>query len=124
MASQGTVIVRAYVSDAQLPLARVPVTFTDENGNILDVRLTNSSGMTQPLSVATPDVSQSRRPGAVSRPYTVIGIRLDQPGYQSVLLEGVQIFPDVQTIQTVQMLPLPTVPQQPPVIIQEPGQNL
>ena len=104
MASQGTVIVRAYASDAQLPLERVPVTFTDENGGVLDVRLTDSSGMTQPLAVTTPDVSQSQRPGAIRKPYTIIDIRLDQPGFQSVLLENVQIFPGVQTVQTVQMV--------------------
>ena len=124
MASQGTVLVRAYASDAQLPLAGVPVTFTDETGTVLAVLVTDLSGRTQPLAVATPDVSQSLRPGSVRKPYTTIWIRLDYPGFQSVLLEGVQVFPDVQTIQTVQMVPLPEAPSRPPIIIEEPEQNL
>lgn len=124
MASQGTVLVRAFASDAQLPLSGVPVTFTDETGNILSVRLTDSSGRTQPLAIPTPDASQSLRPGSVRKPYTIIQIRLDHPGFQSVLLEGVQVFPDVQTIQTVQMVPLPEMPTRPPIIIEEPEQNL
>ncbi len=57
LASQGTVIARVYTSDAFLPLANVPVTFTqlqpDGSRKLLAVRLTNSSGMTAPLPVET-----------------------------------------------------------------------
>lgn len=124
MASQGSVEVRAYTSDAQLPLARAPVTFYDGEGTVLAVLLTDSSGRTAPLQVAAPDESQSLYPGSVRKPYASVKIRVDQPGYRSVVLEGVQIFPGVRTVQTVQMVPLPSISQQPPVIVEEPGQNL
>lgn len=130
MASQGTVIARVYTSDAFLPLANVPVTFTqvqpDGTRKLLAVRLTNSSGLTAPLAVATPDVSGSLTPGSVLKPYATIDISVNHPGYGSILAEGVQVFPGVETIQGLKLLPLPTLPSEADTSVLFPGstQNL
>ncbi len=130
MASQGTVIARVYTSDAFLPLADVPVTFTqvqpDGTRRLLAVRFTNSSGLTAPLAVATPDVSDSLTPGSVLKPYATIDISVDYPGYGSILAEGVQVFPGVETIQGLKLLPLPTLPSEADPAVRFPGstQNL
>ncbi len=130
MASQGTVIARVYTSDAFLPLANVPVTFTqlqpDGSRKLLAVRLTNSSGMTAPLPVETPDASESLSPGLMEKPYAVVNISAEYPGYGGVLAEGVQIFPGVETIQALQLVPLPSLPGEQDLSVLFPGssQNL
>lgn len=109
MASQGTVIARVYTSDAYLPLRGVPVTFTqtlpDGSRRLLAIRTTDSSGLTEPLFVETPDASQSLTPGSVLRPYATVDISTAAPGYGTILAEGVQIFPGVETIQGLQLFP-------------------
>ena len=130
MASQGTVIARVYTSDALLPLANVPVTFTqiqpDGSRKLLAVRLTNSSGMTAPLPVETPDASESLSPGLMEKPYAVVNISVEYPGYGGVLAEGVQVFPGVETIQALQLVPLPSLPGEQDLSVLFPGssQNL
>ena len=130
MASQGTVIARVYTSDAFLPLANVPVTFTqlqpDGSRKLLAVRLTNSSGITAPLPVETPDASESLSPGLMEKPYAVVNISVEYPGYGGVLAEGVQVFPGVETIQALQLVPLPSLPGEQDLSVLFPGssQNL
>ena len=111
MASQGSVIARVYTSDAFLPLRGVPVTFTqnrsDGSKTLLAIRYTNSSGLTEPLYIETPDTSESLSPGAALRPYATVDIQVEYPGYGGILAEGVQIFPNSETIQGLQLRPLP-----------------
>lgn len=111
MASQGSVIARVYTSDAYLPLRNVPVVFSqtlpDGTKTVLAIRYTDLSGLTQPLLVQTPDTSDSLKPGAVLRPYATVDIQVEYPGYGGILAEGVQVFPGVETIQGLQLRPLP-----------------
>ncbi len=111
MASQGSVIARVYTSDAFLPLRGVPVTFTqsrsDGGKTLLAIRYTNSSGLTEPLYIETPDASESLSPGAALRPYATVDIQVEYPGYGGILAEGVQVFPNSETIQGLQLRPLP-----------------
>lgn len=111
LASQGSVIGRVYTSDAFLPLRGVPVVFTqilpNGNKNLIAIRYTNSSGLTEPLFIETPDVSESLSPGAASKPYSTVDIQVEYPGYGGILAEGVQVFPGSETIQGLQLRPLP-----------------
>ena len=111
MASQGSVIARVYTSDAYLPLRNVPVVFSqtlpDGTKTVLAIRYTDTSGLTAPLAVETPDTSDSLTPGSVLRPYATVDIQVEYPGYGGILAEGVQVFPGVETIQGLQLRPLP-----------------
>ena len=111
MASQGSVIARVYTSEAYLPLANAAVTFTqilpDGTRQLLAIRRTDSSGLTAPLFLETPEESQSLTPGATVRPYATVDIQVEVPGYGGILAEGVQVFPGVETIQGLQLRPLP-----------------
>ena len=111
MASQGSVIARVYTSDAYLPLRDVPVVFTQVQPNgdrsVLAIRYTDTSGLTAPLYIQTPDSSDSLTPGAALQPYASVDIQVEYPGYGGILAEGVQIFPGVETIQGLQLRPLP-----------------
>lgn len=111
MSSQGFVIARVYTSDAYIPLVGIPVTFTlVESGGrrqLLATRTTDENGLTTPVTVTTPDVSQSLIPGQSSKPYATLDIAAAAPGYGSALIRGVQIFPGVETVQGLQLRPSP-----------------
>ena len=125
---QGTVIARVYTSDAYLPLAQVPVVFTqikpDGSRSLLAIRLTNSSGLTDPVSVETPNQSDSLIPGSTIQPYATVSILASKPGYTGILAEGVQIFPGVETIQGLQLRPVTLQNQGETETIREYPQNL
>ena len=116
MASQGSVIARVYTSNAYLPLPNAAVTFTqvldDGNRKLLAIRRTDSSGLTAPVFLETPDTDQSLTPGATIRPYATVDIQVEVPGYGGKLAEGVQVFPGVETIQGLQLRPLPVTSYQ------------
>ena len=113
MASIGYLIARVYTSSAQLPIenAAVAVTQTTPSGTKqLATRLTDSSGRTVPIPIASPDRQESLQPGTVT-PYTLVDVTVEYPGYERVLIEGLQIFSGVVTDQDVELLPLEELPQ-------------
>lgn len=128
MASQGSVITRVYTSDAYLPLRDAPVVYTqtasDGSSNLLAIRMTDSSGLTEPYYVETPDANASQSPGSTLRPYALINISVSYPGYNAVTAEGVQIFPGIQTIQGFQLRPVPPADHSASVTLPETSQDL
>lgn len=128
MSAQGSVIARVYTSDAYIPLAHVPVTFTqilpDGTRQLLAIRRTDSSGLTAPLYVDTPEPAESQSPGSVIRPYATLNIQVEYPGYGGILVEGVQVFPGVETIQGLQLRPLPSAAENGQVTYPGSAQNL
>lgn len=121
-------IARVYTSDAYIPLRGVPVTFTlvlpDGSRQLLAVKRTDSSGLTEPVFIETPDVSESLTPGVSVRPYATVDISADAPGYGTFEAKGVQIFPGVETVQGLQLRPRPTSPGSYGEIVEGPSQNL
>jgi len=128
LASQGSVIARVYTSDAYIPLEGVPVTFTlarpDGTKQLIAVRMTNSSGLTTPLFIETPDISASLTPGSTLRPYAQVDISVDAPGYGTIAANGVQVFPGVETIQGLQLRPRPVAPGTYGETVENGSQNL
>ncbi len=129
LSSQGSVIARVYTSDAYIPLPDAPVIFSstdaDGNRNLLAIRTTNSSGLTSPVYVETPDIDQSLSPGLSLKPYATITIQASYPGFQSIQADGVQVFPGVETIQGLQLQPItPAQSDEPTTILPQSQQNL
>ena len=112
MESTGRLSVRVYTSNAQLPLegATVVVTGQGTGGKrqLLSVQTTDSSGKIRPVTIQTPELwesTQPRREGAPV-PYAVCSVWAEAPGYAMLQVDGVQIFPGVETVQNMMMLPL------------------
>ena len=110
MDAKGSVIARVYTSEAYLPLPNAPVTFSrsdpDGTKQLIALRFTDSSGITEPIYLDTPDLSESLSPGNSQFPYTTVDIQASYPGYRSITFLGVQVFPGVETIQGIQLLPV------------------
>ena len=125
----GTILTRVYTSRAQIPVGSATVAFTQQGNEgrhiLLAVRVTDENGRTAPVRVATPNASASESPGT-AHPFAVCDIWAESPGYELLVVENVQIFPGTQTLQELELIPLPentaTLPPEEPVNI--PPQNL
>ena len=115
MAEQGTVVVRAYTSRAQIPVtgATVAVTHPSAGGKhlLVALRVTDESGHTQPVTLPTPPAAESEHPGTAA-PYTLCDLWVEHPDFQMLHVENDQIFSGVETLQDAELLPLPEFPEQ------------
>ena len=108
MQQTGTLIFRVFTSDADLPVegATVLIRQQDAPGKLLGVRITGSSGETDPLVVDTPGINLSQSPENTIQPWTGLNVIVEHPDYERVTLQGLQIFPGIETVQTIRLLPL------------------
>lgn len=110
MDAVGTILTRVYTSQAQIPVVGATVAFTQRGREgrhtLLAVRVTDKNGRTAPVQVSTPDAGASESPGT-SDPFAVCDIWAESPGYELLVVENVQIFPDTQTLQELELIPLP-----------------
>ena len=111
MASTGYIQVRAYTSTAQFPLKDVAVNITDASRNSIAMRLTNRDGQfTIPVPVETPDLSAGQQPNTGVFPYTIVNLSARLDNYEEIDIDNLQVFPDTQTIQELEMIPLSEFP--------------
>lgn len=112
MSSTGYLQVRVYTSNAQIPLKDVAVTITDANNSAIAMRLTNKDGaFDTPIAIETPDISAGQQPNTGIFPYTRVNITVRAENFEEIDVENVQIFPDTQTDQELEMIPLSEFPK-------------
>lgn len=112
MPESGYLTLRVYQSHAQLPLSGAAITVTQpaaSGSHLLATRLTDQSGKAGPITIETPNRSESQVPG-FPRPFTAVDVTAEYPGYERILVENVQIFSGIETQQNLEMLPLSARP--------------
>ena len=109
MPAFGYIQVKAYTSRAQLPVEDAAVSVVDEQGRLLGLRTTNSSGLTTPIRLSVPDRNQSQSPGN-RKPFVTVNLYARAEDYEQVLVRGVQVFADTVTTQELQFVPLSELP--------------
>ena len=101
MAQNGTLLVRTFLSDAQIPVsgATVVVSQPGENGKqkLLSIQLTDESGSTSPITLEAPDPSGSLAPGHNGSAFSNYTLVVEHPDYQLALFDNLQVFPGVET---------------------------
>ena len=114
MQATGTLSVRVYTSQAQIPLegATVVVAAPGEEGKwkLLSLQNTDSSGMIRPVAIDAPALGESTSPDGLpgnGAPFALCDVWAEQPGYAMLQIENVQIFPGVETMQDMELIPLP-----------------
>lgn len=110
MASNGSLIVRVTTSRAELPVAgaSVVVTTLSENGkHVLNALMeTDENGLTKPISLPTPETpTQGKDPGGPI-PYSTYSLWVEHPRYQVAVVEDFQVFPGVESVQSITLVPL------------------
>ena len=109
MPSFGYIQAKVYTSRAQLPVEDAAVSVVDENGRLLGLRTTDSSGLTTPIRLGVPEPDQSQAPGS-ARPFVAVNLYTRAEDYGQILVRGVQVFPNTVTTQELQLVPLAELP--------------
>ena len=109
MSAVGYIQAMAYASRAKLPLEDVAVSVVDEEGRLLGLRTTNSSGQTTPIRLSVPDRAESQSPGQ-TKPFVTVNLYARAEDYEQILIRGIQVFADTVTEQELQMIPLAELP--------------
>lgn len=109
MAPNGNIISYAYTSAGRVPVPDVVIRVlqTTANGteDLLSVQMTDRNGKTSAVTIATPPTVNSQTPGN-PKPFSVVNMTAEIPGYEQIRVDNVQIFPDTQTVQDFQLIPL------------------
>ena len=85
---------------------------TDPNGNAIAMRLTDRSGLIEPVPIRVPDRYAGLSPESGIVPYTLVNIYARRDNYQLIESENVQVFPDTITYQDLELVPLSELPSQ------------
>ena len=87
--------------------ATVTISYTGLPDTTVEKLSTDSSGQTAQVELPAPPLEYSVEPSE-QMPYSEYNIQVDAPGYESVMVSGTEILPDVTAIQPVPMIPRET----------------
>ena len=110
MPQTGSLAVRVFTSQAQLPVSGATVIISsraeDNRHNVFSIQTTDSSGATKSFPLDAPDLILSESPGG-SPPFSDYSLVVEHPGYYLATFEKLQVFPGIETVQNVPLVPLP-----------------
>ena len=106
----GRLVVRASAASGAVPVPNATVIVrSSENGipvRVLGVLTTDESGITFPLAIATPPLSESLSPGG-KHPFSEISAEITADGYYTSVNINIPIYPGITSIQPVNLITLP-----------------
>jgi Putative peptidoglycan-binding domain-containing protein len=109
----GRLQIGVYATDVGKPAqnASVQISHTNNNSIIIEELVSDSSGQTPTVELAAPPLEYSQNPGE-PKPYSEYNLRVMMDGYYPVVIEGVQILPDVKALQNIRLRPIKTTTDQ------------
>lgn len=109
----GYLRIQAVTSRARVPVEDATVTVsgagTGEGRKLISVQLTNDSGQTLPISIETPAAGNSLTPDQ-PQGWTEVTVSVTHPDYDGIVVQSVQVFPGVTTVQDTVMIPRGSMP--------------
>jgi len=106
--NHGGLQVRVADTNIALPIdhATVEVFGVDKDGKetLVDVLTTDSSGLTQTIQLNAPPIEFSLQPQSEVRPYSTYNVRVSANGFNSVRIEGVEIFDTETALQEIDLV--------------------
>lgn len=103
----GTLVINTTTGSDAIPVPGVSFAIKDKQGNILHSGLTDENGVSEVFTLETPPPGLTRTPNPYGpRPYSVFDVWLGKPGFATINLIDVQVFPNQQSIQRVEMIPV------------------
>ena len=116
MQASGSVQVQAVTSQAQIPVEGATVTIStvgaDGVRTLLSLQRTDESGLTRSVSIDTPPASNRVSAEQGSR-WSSLRIAVSHPNYDSIIVNTVQVFPGVTTLQEMTLVPRGGLPEDP-----------
>lgn len=75
------------------------------------MRLTNRSGaFDEAVAISVPDRSASQTPNTGVVPFTTVNLYARAENYEEIEIQNLQVFPNVLTVQNLEMIPLSELP--------------
>ena len=104
--------IQIYTSAGQAaPLAGVALTVLDENGAALAHLTADADGFAEAADLPAPDAAYSLdEANSAVRPYAIYSVEAVLDGWQTVVLNGVQVFDGQQTVARLSLLPNGGIP--------------
>ena len=116
---QGQLRISAVSSKNNTPIsnATIEISYTGESNQVLETLQTDTSGNSPTIDLKAPPIEYSLNPGD-NQPYSEYDIRINAPGYDEVLVSGVQILSGQLGLSNIRMKPTEneTAPYNPLVI--------
>ena len=109
--STGYIQVHAYASNAQIPLQNATIAVTSPDGTLLALRLTDRSGLIEPISLPVPDREESLTPNPTQTPFATVNLIARLQDYEQIFVDNVQVFPETVTDQELAFIPLSELPE-------------
>ena len=106
MADVGRLKVQCFGRDDYIPVdgAKITIKGTGAFATTRVINLTtNSSGLTEEIEVDAPPLEYSQEPSQPT-PYSLYDLRIDREGFQTLVINGVQIFPGQTAIKQCQLI--------------------
>lgn len=105
----GTLSTSVFTGRARIPVrgATVSVMQKDPGGKLtlLAMRVSDDNGLIAPITITTPDSPESQTPGT-PLPFTQCDIWVEHPDFGMLVVENIQLFPQVESIQPLFLHPL------------------
>lgn len=104
----GRLKVRCLIGDSYIPVdnARITINPSEENllatGNGINI-ITDSIGVTPTIDLSAPPLEYSQEPSE-EIPYSIYDVTVEREGFESVLIRGVQVFPEKVALQEVNLI--------------------
>lgn len=102
----GYLQVRAISLSNQTPIPNASIQILDADTTaVLGEAVTDENGVTTPLALPTPPIDYSMEPSPF-QPYATYEVKIEKEGFESIVIDGAQILPEVTGEQAVSMLPV------------------
>lgn len=87
--------------------AVISISYTGTPENVVERLETDSSGQAEEVQLSAPPISYSLTPES-PMPYSEYNVTVEAPGYEPIMISGVEVLPDVTAVQNIQMTPTET----------------
>ncbi|MDE7017378.1 MAG: carboxypeptidase-like regulatory domain-containing protein [Lachnospiraceae bacterium] len=87
--------------------AVISISYTGEPETTLETLRTDISGQAEEIQLSAPPISYSLTPES-PMPYSEYNVTVEAPGYEPVMVSGVEVLPDVTAVQNIRMIPTET----------------
>ncbi len=106
--SFGILSFRTYTAGGALPVPGAMIRVRGTDGVAKDFKttlVTDRDGVSGNIVLPTPDVALSLSPGANEAPYSLFEVEITAPGYFPKRISGLTVFPGVNSVQLINMIP-------------------
>lgn len=104
----GAITVRVYTGGGGLPIAGALVRIMgaeEINRSVAHSRITDRDGIAETVFLPAPKKSSSQAPSPTEPPYYIYDVTVIKDGYYTRRIQGVSVFPSINSILPVNMIP-------------------